>query len=165
MIILLGLTYTWTDVELSNICGLSAEYRADGYLEVMVDWNAPDSLAGFLAHFIRIEGFSFHDESGQFAYNNQLYAVVWQEVETNFLQTLDADEKKLTAALGSTLSGFGLFPVSSDSGDRQRCFLYCGITYTGHTASAEVTGPYVVELTYSVLGVRRTVRQTTDIGR
>lgn len=156
----LGLGYAWTDLELTDICGLSPKYRSDGYLEVIVDWKSPDVLANFLSRLIRIEGFSLHDSSGQFAYNGQLYAVIEQERETNFLQTLDTDEKVLTEALRGTLSDYGLFPIRGETPDRRRFFLYCGITYTGRAVSTEKTGPYVVELTYSVLGLRRTAHKT-----
>lgn len=150
-----GYVWAWTKLEIVGSSSYLPQYQEDGYLEVIVLWqNTPSQAADYLASLIRIEGFAFHDASGQFLSNGELCGVVTQARSSTALKSVPGDDRTVVELLGKSLAKVGLFPEYGD-GSGKFIFLYHGVSFTGNIASTEHTGPNTVELTYSVFGFKR----------
>lgn len=156
---LLAFGYLYEQADLMVIgYGLpSAEiYKGDGYLEVAVELKAPAWLVGLLARVIKVEGVAFEDRSYQFTCDNQLYAVLEQQKENGIRLATPPDETTRLQQ-GKTLSDYGLFRHRGGTEAVQRFYLYYGLINTGENASqvSPMVSPVEIDLSYSVLGIRR----------
>lgn len=150
-----GYVWAWTKLEIVGSSSYLPQYQEDGYLEVIVLLQkTPSQVADCLASLIRIEGFAFHDASGQFLSNGELYGVVTQARSSTALKSVPGDDRTVVELMGKSLAKVGLFPEYGD-GSGRFVFLYHGVSFTGNIASTEHTGPNTVELTYSVFGLNR----------
>ena len=139
------------------------------YLGAQVNWDCSSKLHKHFSPLIRIHSLSFTDASGQFVDGNQAAAVKQQGNSANALEieALQDDGRTLIELVNSRFSDWQL-SVNHPATDKwttlplQGHFFY-RVNYTGTAALREYTGPYTLELVYSVLGFRRTLRHTTEL--
>lgn len=158
-----------TKLTLSGMSILSSTYQGDMYLGAQVTWDCSSGLQKHLAPLIRIRFLSFTDASGHFVDGSQAVAVKQQKNFANALEIeeLQDDERTLIELVDSRFSDWQL-DTNHPATDKwttlplQGHFFY-RVNYTGTAAQREYTGPYTLEPVYSVLGLRRTVRHTTEL--
>ena len=158
-----------TKLTLSGMSILSSTYQRDMYLGAQVNWDYGSRFYKHLAPLIRIHSLSFKDASGQFVDGNQSVAVKQQTNSADILETekLEDGGRQLIALVNSRFSDWQL-SANHPAVDKwttlplQGHFFY-RVNYTGRVAREEYTGPYTLEIVYSVLGLRRTLEHTTEL--
>ncbi len=158
-----------TKLTLSGMSILSSTYQRDMYLGAQLNWDCSSRLQKHFSPLIRIHSLSFTDASGQFVDGNQAVAVKQQGNSANALEieALQDDGRTLIELVNSRFSDWQL-SVNRPATDKwttlplQGHFFY-RVNYTGTAALREYTGPYTLELVYSVLGLRRTLKHTTEL--